>query len=184
MRSAVLTAASALLFLAACQQSEPPAPAAAQEAAPEPAAAVQKAPAEQPSRYDIYAEVRLSADLSHLDENQRQMIALLIEASKIMDGLFWLQAFGEPEPFLAGVDDPAQKRFAAINYGPWDRLAADQPFVESDGAKPLGATWCWSRTARHSGRNSSRPPHCCGNPRSWRATPSSPTISGCAPMRC
>jgi hypothetical protein len=139
MRSAVLTAASALLFLAACQQSEPPAPAAAQEAAPEPAAAVQKAPAEQPSRYDIYAEVRLSADLSHLDENQRQMIALLIEASKIMDGLFWLQAFGEPEPFLAGVDDPAQKRFAAINYGPWDRLAADQPFVESYGAKPLGA---------------------------------------------
>ena len=92
MRSAVLTAASALLILAACQQSEPPAPAATLEAPPAPAAPVEEAPAEQPSRYDIYAEVRLSADLSHLDENQKQMIALLIEASKIMDELFWLQA--------------------------------------------------------------------------------------------
>jgi hypothetical protein len=89
MRSAVLTAAATGLILAACQQSEPPAPATAQEAAPEPAA-VQETPAEQPSRYDIYAEVRLSADLSHLDDNQKQMIPLLIEASKIMDhGTGW-----------------------------------------------------------------------------------------------
>jgi hypothetical protein len=139
MRSAVLTAASALLILTACQRSEPPAPATAQQAAPEPAAAVQEAPAEQPSRYGIYAGVRLSADLAHLDENQKQMIVLLIEASKIMDQLFWLQAYGDPEPFLAGIEDPAQRRFAAINYGPWDRLAADQPFIESYGAKPLGA---------------------------------------------
>ena len=138
MRSAVLTAAATGLILAACQQSEPPAPATAQEAAPEPAA-VQETPAEQPSRYDIYAEVRLSADLSHLDDNQKQMIPLLIEASKIMDQLFWLQAFGDPEPFLADIEDPAARRFAAINYGPWDRLAADQPFIESYGPKPPGA---------------------------------------------
>ena len=32
-----------------------------------------------------------------------------------------------------------QRRFAEINYGPWDRLAADQPFIENYGAKPLGA---------------------------------------------
>jgi hypothetical protein len=138
MRSAVLTAAATGLILAACQQSEPPAPDTAQEAAPEPAA-VQETPAEQPSRYDIYAEVRLSADLSHLDDNQKQMIPLLIEASKIMDQLFWLQAFGDPEPFLADIEDPAARRFAAINYGPWDRLAADQPFIESYGPKPPGA---------------------------------------------
>jgi hypothetical protein len=139
MRSAVLTAASTLVFLAACQQSEPPAPAAPQEPAAEPVAAVTEAPAEQPSRFDIYADVRLSADLKHLDANQKQMIVLLIEASKIMDELFWLQAYGEPGPFLAGIADPAARRFADINYGPWDRLAADQPFVEEYGAKPPGA---------------------------------------------
>jgi hypothetical protein len=127
------------VFLAACQQSEPPAPAAPQEPAAEPVAAVTEAPAEQPSRFDIYADVRLSADLKHLDANQKQMIVLLIEASKIMDELFWLQAYGEPGPFLAGIADPAARRFADINYGPWDRLAADQPFVEKYGAKPPGA---------------------------------------------
>jgi hypothetical protein len=67
------------------------------------------------------------------------MIPLLIRASEIMDDLFWLQAYGEPGPLLASIEDPAQKRFAAINYGPWDRLAADQPFVESAGPKPPGA---------------------------------------------
>ena len=34
---------------------------------------------------------------------------------------------------------PGQRRFADINYGPWDRLAADQPFIEGAGPKPLGA---------------------------------------------
>jgi hypothetical protein len=91
------------------------------------------------SRYDIYATVRLSADLSHLSDRQKQMIPVLIEASKIMDDLFWQQAYGDREALLASIADPAQRRFADINYGPWDRLAADQPFVESAGAKPPGA---------------------------------------------
>jgi hypothetical protein len=129
-----------LLLLAACQQSEPPAPAntveeagvAVLEATPEPAV-------EPPSRFDIYATVRLTADLSHLNEQQKQMIPLLIEASRIMDDLFWLQAYGDREKLLESIGDPAARRFADINYGPWDRLAADQPFVESAGPKPLGA---------------------------------------------
>ena len=92
-----------------------------------------------PSRYDIYATVRLTADLSHLSDNQKKMIPILIEASKIMDRLFWQQAWGDPKPLLDGIEDPAQRRFADINYGPWDRLDGDRPFVESYGAKPLGA---------------------------------------------
>jgi hypothetical protein len=131
---------SALLFLTACQQAEPP----PRETVGEPEIAVRAAPpaeasVQESSRYDIYATVRLTADLSHLSEKQRQMIPLLIRASEIMDNLFWLQAYGEPKPLLASIEDPAQKRFAAINYGPWDRLAADQPFVESAGPKPPGA---------------------------------------------
>ena len=63
----------------------------------------------------------------------------LIEASRIMDELFWLQAYGEPGPLLAGLEDENLRRLAEINYGPWDRLAADQPFVESAGAKFPGA---------------------------------------------
>ncbi|NNF60153.1 MAG: Zn-dependent hydrolase [Gammaproteobacteria bacterium] len=92
------------------------------------------------SRFGIYAPVRLTADLSDLSDNQRIMIRLLIGASKIMDELFWLQAFGEPRPFLAAVEESARD-FAAINYGPWDRLDGDKPFLTGFGPKPAGANF-------------------------------------------
>ncbi len=131
---------AALLLLAACQQAEPPPPA---EAIDEPVKTVREMTAEpaveQPSRFEIYATVRLTADLSHLSDRQKQMIPLLIDASRIMDDLFWLQAYGDKAPLLASIEDPLIRRFAVINYGPWDRLAADQPFIESAGPKPPGA---------------------------------------------
>jgi len=141
MRSSSLLVILAALFLAGCKPAEPPTatePVAEQRTAAEEAAPAEPAP-DQPSRFDIYATVRLTADLSHLDERQKQMIPLLIEASRIMDELYWLQAVGDRDEFLAGIDDPRERRFAEINYGPWDRLAADQPFIENYGAKPLGA---------------------------------------------
>jgi hypothetical protein len=129
-----------LLVLTACQQAESPAPAAPAAAAAEPVEQpVSEGVPEQSSRFEIYATVRLTADVSHLSERQRQMIPLLIDASKIMDGLFWQQSFGDRKAFLDGIEDPATRRFAEINYGPWDRLAADRPFIESAGPKPLGA---------------------------------------------
>jgi hypothetical protein len=33
------------------------------------------------------------------------------------------------------------KKFVEINYGPWDRLDGNKPFVEGIGAKPLGANY-------------------------------------------
>ncbi len=126
-----------LLTLISCQQSESPAPVESLDAPVEQPGS-EDAP-KQASRYDIYAKVRLTADFSHLSDRQKEMIPVLIEASKIMDGLFWQQSWGEKEPFLNGIEDPAARRFAEINYGPWDRLAADQPFIESAAAKPLGA---------------------------------------------
>ncbi|NNF17207.1 MAG: Zn-dependent hydrolase [Gammaproteobacteria bacterium] len=91
------------------------------------------------SRLDIYATFPLTASLDHLSANQKKMIPVLIEASKIMDELFWLQAFGEPQPLLDSISDPQTRNFAAINYGPWDRLDADRPFLAGFSAKPAGA---------------------------------------------
>jgi hypothetical protein len=91
------------------------------------------------SRFDIYATVRLTADTSHLSDNQKQMVGLLIKASTIMDDLFWKQAYGDKEALLSGIEDPAARRFAEINYGPWDRLDGNAPFLESAAAKPVGA---------------------------------------------
>ena len=134
------TLIATLLVLTACQQSESPAPAVLTGATAEP---VEQPGVEgilkQASRFDIYATVRLTADVGHLSERQKQMIPLLIDASKIMDGLFWQQSWGEMKDFLDGIEDPATRRFAEINYGPWDRLDADRPFIENAGHKPPGA---------------------------------------------
>jgi hypothetical protein len=133
-----------LLLLAACQDDkqsgastiEPLASAPSAGAAEPPAA--QPAPA-QPSRFDIYATVRLTANLDNLNDSGKQMIVLLIQAASIMDDIYWLQTYGDKKALLAGISDPAERRFAEVNYGPWDRLAGDQAFIEGAGPKPLGA---------------------------------------------
>ena len=93
-------------------------------------------------RPEIYADFELTADLSHLSDSQREMIAVLIEASEIMDDLFWRQALNDDyAEWLASLGDDDARRFAELNYGPWDRLANDAPFVAGFGDKPLGANF-------------------------------------------
>jgi hypothetical protein len=92
------------------------------------------------SRLDIYKEVTLTADLSHLSANQKHLLSLLIDASKIMDDLFWQQAFSQDKTtFLANIADEKVKRFAEINYGPWDRLDGDKVFLTHQKDKAQGA---------------------------------------------
>ena len=68
------------------------------------------------------------------------MVAKLIDASKIMDELFWKQAFGDnKDAFLAKLSDEKVRKFADINYGPWDRLNGDEPFLSGYKEKALGA---------------------------------------------
>jgi hypothetical protein len=93
-------------------------------------------------RPDIYAEFVLTADLDRLSNRQREMIRILIEASEIMDDLFWRQAWGDDyEERLDSIGIDEARRFTELNYGPWDRLADDAPFVEGVDAKPLGANF-------------------------------------------
>ena len=109
------------------------------EAPNEPVVSAAEATAPRP---EIYAEFALTSDLSHLSDRQRQMIGVLIEASKIMDDLFWRQAWADDyESRLADIDDEQARLFAGLNYGPWDRLANDAPFVKGVGPKPLGANF-------------------------------------------
>ena len=92
------------------------------------------------SRLSIYHGVDLTSDLSHLSDNQHKMLSLLIDASKIMDDLFWKQAFFEDkDAFLSSIDDEDIRHFAAINYGPWDRLNGDTPFISGYDDKAPGA---------------------------------------------
>ena len=48
-----------------------------------------------------------------------------------MDRLFWRQAYGDDwQAWLDTLDDDATRRFALLNYGPWDRLDANKPFIK------------------------------------------------------
>jgi len=95
----------------------------------------------QNPRFDIYKKVKLTSDLSHLSQNQKKMIGLLIDASKIMDDLYWQQAYGNKKQLLESIEDNKARQFVDINYGPWDRLAGDQPFIPEFSEKPPGATF-------------------------------------------
>ncbi len=93
-------------------------------------------------RPEIYADFALTADLSNLSDDQREMIKVLIEASEIMDDLYWRQAYGDDyEAWLASIGIDEARRFAELNYGPWDRLADEAPFIGGAGTKPLGANF-------------------------------------------
>ena len=82
-----------------------------------------------------YVPFRLDADLSALSDNQRKMLPLLIEAAQVMDGLFWRQAYGDKQALLGSLDGAAL-RFAEINYGPWDRLGDNEPFLPGVAPSP------------------------------------------------
>ncbi|QNL21828.1 Zn-dependent hydrolase [Hyphobacterium sp. CCMP332] len=88
-----------------------------------------------------YKEVELNADLSKLSSDQKNLIAILIEASEIMDELFWLQTYGDKSELLDNISDSACRAYAEINYGPWDRLNADLSFINEIGEKPKGANF-------------------------------------------
>lgn len=91
------------------------------------------------TRFGTYAVVSLEFDTSVLTDDERKMVKLLIEAAGEMDAVFWKQAYGDREALLGSIEDDDLRRYAEINYGPWDRLAGDKPFVPGVGPKPLGA---------------------------------------------
>jgi hypothetical protein len=94
-----------------------------------------------PAALTSYATVPLRADLSALSGEERQALVLMIRAADIMDRLFWYGAYGDKDALLAKIDDPELEAFARINYGPWDRLAGNRPFVPGYGEKPPGANF-------------------------------------------
>lgn len=107
-------------------------PAAATTATPAADSAVQQHLAD-------YAKVKLTADLSGLDADQKKMLGLLIDAADITNAIYWQQSWGDKAALMAKITDPDLRAFAELNYGPWNRLDNDKPFVAGVGARPAGA---------------------------------------------
>ena len=86
-----------------------------------------------------YAVVPLKADLSHLDENTRRMVAKLVQAADVMNDLTWKQSWGgDRAALLAQAPDDATRELVNINFGPWDRLNEDTPFIANIKLRPPG----------------------------------------------
>ena len=86
----------------------------------------------------MYTTVRLDADLSGLTEREKQMLPLLMDAARAMDEIFWLEAVGQRDSVLSKITHDGMRRFVEINYGPWDRLNGNRPFLAEVGELPPG----------------------------------------------
>ena len=127
---------SAVLFLAlslsACSMPTP-AP------VPQPSATASTGAATPAERLARYTTVRLVADESGLTQTERQMLPLLIDAARAMNQPFWAEAYGNGDSLMRTIPDPVLRRLVEVNYGPWDRLDDNAPFVPGFGRKPPGA---------------------------------------------
>ncbi|WP_379086427.1 Zn-dependent hydrolase [Pedobacter sp. UC225_65] len=92
-------------------------------------------------RLAIYEKVKLTTNLNQLSASERKVLPLLIQAAAIMDDLFWKQAYPQRDSLKNTLKDEQTKQFIDINYGPWDRLNGDKPFVAGIGPKPDGGTF-------------------------------------------
>ncbi len=120
MRNCPLIALITVLLLSACTTVPPEAP---------------ELPAGQ------YATFALDTSLAGHTTEERQIVRHLINAARIMDDLFWRQAYADDyQVWLDGLTGE-RRALAQINYGPWDRLNGDQPFVTGVATKPLGANF-------------------------------------------
>lgn len=98
------------------------------------------------SKIAQYAKTEIGYDDNLLDENQKIVVQKLFEAAKIMDELFLEQVYSKNFDLRSELEsdaDPLSKKkleFFRINFGPFDRLDHDKPFIGTD-AKPKGANF-------------------------------------------
>jgi hypothetical protein len=91
-----------------------------------------------------FAPTEITFDENLLNEEQRQVLEKLVMAAKAIDKIFWKQASHvglEVLQDFENADHPSAKdflRYLTINFGPFDRLDENKPFIGTD-PKPLGA---------------------------------------------
>jgi Peptidase family M49 len=102
-----------------------------------------------------FAPAEIGADLAALPKNERDALARMVDAAKIMDALFLRQVWAGNDAMLQELAQqaarpvgPRASRTAAarlhyflINKGPWDRLDHNKPFVPGAPPKPDAANF-------------------------------------------
>src|SRR5437867_10660745 len=94
-----------------------------------------------PQRVAQLPRTVIDYDRSLLNDNERQVIAKLIEASKLIDEIFWRQVSEENPALREQLPRPsAAFDYFVIHKGPWDRLKDDEPYIGTK-KKPAGAAF-------------------------------------------
>jgi len=94
-----------------------------------------------------FAPTEITADISKVSDADRRVLAKLVEASKIVDGLFLRQVWAGNDAMLADLardqsaNGLARLHYFLINKGPWSRLDHNAPFVAGAPAKPEAANY-------------------------------------------
>jgi hypothetical protein len=96
---------------------------------------------EMQKKVDQFAKVTLTSDLSQLTANQKEILKIFFQVADIMDEIFWMEAYGDKNKILDTIKDENLKKFVLINYGPWERLNDNLPFIAQVGQKPKGANY-------------------------------------------
>lgn len=94
-----------------------------------------------------FAPVNIGADVSGLPESERRALVKMIEAARVLDGLYLRQVWAGNEALLldllADRSGLGQARLHAflVDKGPWSRLDHDAPFLPGVPPKPEGGNF-------------------------------------------
>src|SRR5215204_420888 len=102
-----------------------------------------------------FAPADIGADVAALPRNEREALARLVDAARIMDALFLRQVWAGNDAMLqdlahkaavpvgprASRTAAARLRYFLINKGPWDRLDHNKSFIPGVPAKPESANF-------------------------------------------
>lgn len=87
------------------------------------------------AKVEEYAQVELKSDLVNgLNDKEKDLVKIFFQVGEITDDLFWKQTFGD-KSVLDTLTDSYAKKFAMIQYGAWDRLDNNKPFLPGYGEK-------------------------------------------------
>ena len=95
----------------------------------------------------LFAPVDIGADLSGLPDSERRALGHIVDAARVMDGIFLEQVWaGNPAMLISLAGDRSAAGRAALDYfllnkGPWARIEDERPFVAGAPPKPEGANY-------------------------------------------
>ncbi len=80
-------------------------------------------------KVEEYAVIKLTANINHLSEKEKQLLSKLFDIAAIMDELYWEQVCPNKDSLLATINDEYARKFFIINYGPYEHLRNNKPFI-------------------------------------------------------